>query len=71
MFGRCSAALWIFRHDPMLAHARDERRQLKPYVIAWECRRCGKACGVTTLEPRWSLMARLRRQVSNKRSQAA
>jgi len=65
--GRCSATLYVCRHDPMLTRVRDAEGKAKPHVIAWECLRCGRPCGVTTLEPRWALLARLCRQAVAKR----
>jgi len=67
--GRCSATLYTCAHDPMLTRVRDAEGKATPHTIAWECLRCGRPCGVTTLAPSWELLARLCRQAVAKRDE--
>lgn len=51
------------RHDSMLTQKRDATgRVVKPHVLVWECRNCGKEVAETKLETQWSMVARIRRQ---------
>lgn len=60
---RCFSTLYLLACDPMAVQKRDAQGQtVKPHALIWECRRCGKQVGATSLVPRWSLVARLRRQ---------
>lgn len=66
MTSRCSRALYLLRHEPLLTLRRDEKG--KPTgVIDWECQRCGRIYATTELKPKVRLLVQLRRQVSKLR----
>lgn len=57
----------VGRHEPLLTQKRDAAGQVvKPHVVVWECRHCRRPLGETVLTPRWTLLARIRRQKARK-----
>lgn len=68
---RCFPTLYLLACDPMALQKRDATGQaVKPHTLIWECRRCGHQVGETALIPRWSILARLRRQSNQLRKSA-
>lgn len=62
---RCSAQLWMHPHETIFKLRRDRDGNPEvPCVIIWECQRCGRDVGETRLKQSWSLIAKLRRQVT-------
>ncbi len=65
---RCWSTLWLMRHDLLLQQQRDPFGDATG-VLEWTCQRCGRLVGTTTLTPRWSLVAKLRRSAGRLRAE--
>lgn len=49
---RCAATLWFAPHDVIRRWQRDAAGTvITPHVLEWECLRCGRVVGVTTVVP--------------------
>ena len=49
---RCAATLWLASHDVIRRWKRDALGQpIVPHVLEWECLRCGRIVGTTTVAP--------------------
>lgn len=49
LMSRCLAAYFLRPHDVLLTlKRRPDGALVKPHVITWECRRCGKVVGETS-----------------------
>jgi hypothetical protein len=49
---RCRAALFLRPHEPLMSQKRDTDGELAvPHALVWDCLRCGRRLGETTLFP--------------------